>query len=57
MSLLFGGRDGEIKDKLIIKAKEASNSAIEKIKKAGGEIVLSKINLLERFPNKKIKIR
>ena len=32
--------DGEIKDKFIIKAKEASYSAIEKVKKAGGEIVL-----------------
>ena len=28
-------------DKLIIKAKEASKSAIEKIKEAGGEIILS----------------
>jgi len=32
---------GEIKDKFIIKAKEASKSAIEKVKKAGGEIILS----------------
>ena len=31
---------GEIKNKLIIKAKEASKSAIEKVKKAGGEIIL-----------------
>ena len=31
--------DGEVKVKLIIKAKEASKSAIEKVKKAGGEIV------------------
>lgn len=44
--------DGEIKGKIHLKAKDASNSAIEKIKKAGGEIVLSKINLLERLPNK-----
>jgi large subunit ribosomal protein L15 len=29
---------GEVKNKLIIKAKEASNSAIEKVKKMGGEI-------------------
>jgi large subunit ribosomal protein L15 len=29
---------GEVKNKLFIKAKEASDSAIEKIKKAGGEI-------------------
>ncbi|MAG79173.1 hypothetical protein CMI40_02245 [Candidatus Pacearchaeota archaeon] len=31
---------GVIKNKLIIKAKEASLSAIEKIKEAGGEIIL-----------------
>jgi large subunit ribosomal protein L15 len=31
---------GEVKNKLIIKAKEASKSAIEKIKKIGGEIIL-----------------
>jgi large subunit ribosomal protein L15 len=31
---------GEIKEKLIINAKEASKSAIEKVKKAGGEIKL-----------------
>jgi large subunit ribosomal protein L15 len=31
------------KNKLIIKAKEASKSVIEKMKKAGGEIVLGKI--------------
>ena len=30
--------DGEVKNKLIIKAKEASQSAIDKVKKAGGEI-------------------
>jgi len=32
--------NGEVKHKLIIKAKEASKSAIEKVKKAGGEIIL-----------------
>src|SRR3989344_4015150 len=32
--------DGEIKEKLIIKAMKASKSAIEKVKKAGGEIIL-----------------
>ena len=32
--------DGEIKNKLFIKAKEASKSAVEKVKKAGGEIIL-----------------
>ena len=31
--------EGEVKKKLIIKAKEASQSAIEKVKKAGGEII------------------
>ena len=31
---------GEVKNKLIIKAKEASKSAIEKVKKAGGDIIL-----------------
>jgi large subunit ribosomal protein L15 len=31
----------EVKNKLVIKASEASKSAIEKIKKAGGEIILS----------------
>ena len=32
---------GEVKNKLIIHAKEASKSAIEKVKKAGGEILLA----------------
>ena len=32
--------EGEIKEKLIIKAKEASKSAIEKVKEAGGEIII-----------------
>ena len=31
---------GEIKNKLIIKAKQASKSAIEKVEKAGGQILL-----------------
>ena len=31
---------GEVKNKLIIKAEEASKSAIEKVKKKGGEILL-----------------
>ncbi|MFH1326530.1 MAG: uL15m family ribosomal protein [archaeon] len=34
---------GEVKILLIIKAKEASKSAIEKVKKAGGEIILKKV--------------
>ncbi len=33
---------GEVKNKLIINAKEASKSAIEKVKKAGGEIIIKK---------------
>ncbi|MBI3623791.1 uL15 family ribosomal protein [Candidatus Pacearchaeota archaeon] len=33
--------EGEIKEKVVIKAGEASSSAIEKIKKLGGEIILS----------------
>ena len=32
--------DGEVKNKLIIKAKEASKSAIDKIEKMGGKIIL-----------------
>ncbi len=34
--------EGEVKNKLIINAKEASASAVKKVKKAGGEIVLPK---------------
>ena len=34
--------EGEIKEKLIIKAKEASEGAMEKVKKAGGEIQLKR---------------
>jgi large subunit ribosomal protein L15 len=33
---------GEVKNKLVIKAKEASEAVIESVKKAGGEIVLPK---------------
>ena len=33
--------EGEVKNKLFIQAKEASATAIEKVKKAGGEIQLS----------------
>ncbi|MDP2672765.1 MAG: uL15 family ribosomal protein [Nanoarchaeota archaeon] len=32
--------DGEVRNKLIIKAKEASQSAIQKVQKAGGEITI-----------------
>jgi large subunit ribosomal protein L15 len=34
--------EGEVQEKLIIKAMGASESAIEKVKKAGGEIILPK---------------
>src|SRR3989344_4049566 len=34
--------DGEIKEKLIIKAKEASKSALEKVREKGGEIIVLK---------------
>jgi len=40
--------EGEIKDKFIIKALQASKSAIEKIKKAGGEIILPKKKVVEK---------
>ncbi len=43
--------EGEIKHKLIIKAKEASKSAIEKVKKAGGEINFPK-SLSKKIPTK-----
>jgi large subunit ribosomal protein L15 len=35
--------EGEIKEKLIIKAMGASESAIEKVKKAGGEIIVPEV--------------
>ncbi len=38
--ILGGSKDSSLKHKLIIKAKEASKSAIEKVKKEGGEIIL-----------------
>ena len=40
--ILDSGKDFVLKNKLVIKAKEASASAIEKVKKAGGEIIVSK---------------
>jgi len=45
--------DGEVKNKLIIKALEASKSAIEKVKKAGGEIILPKSSLKKKESAKK----
>lgn len=45
--------EGEVKNKLIIKAKEASKSAIDKVKKAGGEIQLPvKKEVVEEKPAK-----
>jgi large subunit ribosomal protein L15 len=38
---------GNVKNKLIINAFEASKSAIEKVKKAGGEIIVKEIKKLE----------
>jgi len=45
--------EGEIKEKLIIKAKEASNSALEKVKKAGGEIQILKRSEVKEEKQKK----
>jgi large subunit ribosomal protein L15 len=48
---------GEVKHKLFIKAKAASKSAIEKVKKAGGEIILptlkEPVEIVEKKKNKK----
>ncbi len=41
--ILNSSKEYTLKNKLIIKAKEASKSVIEKVKKAGGEIILGKI--------------
>jgi len=38
---------GEVKGKFTIKAKEASKSAIEKIEKAGGKIILEEVKKIE----------
>jgi large subunit ribosomal protein L15 len=43
---------GDVKNKLIITAKEASKSAIEKVTKAGGEIILPKKKIIEKKPVK-----
>ncbi|HUW43507.1 MAG TPA: uL15 family ribosomal protein [Bacillota bacterium] len=40
--ILSGSKKHVLKNKLIIKAKEASKSAMEKVKKGGGDIILSK---------------
>lgn len=39
--------DGEIKNKFIITAKEASSSAIKKVEKAGGKIIVKEIKEME----------
>ncbi len=49
---------GDVKEKLIINCKEASKSAVEKVSKAGGEIIVKKIEkmktpLVEHFKKKK----
>ena len=46
--ILSGDKNYKIKNKLIIKAKEASESALENVKKAGGEIILSKTKAVEK---------
>ena len=40
--ILGGPKDYSIKNKIIISAREASKKAIEQVKKAGGEIILTK---------------
>ena len=45
--------EGEVKEKLIIKAHEASESAIKKVKRAGGEIILSEKNSLKKTKDEK----
>jgi len=49
---------GEVTGKLIIKAKEASKSALEKVKKAGGEIILPVIKerKVGKIPEKHAKM-
>lgn len=54
---------GEVKNKLIIKAKEASKSAIDKVKRAGGQIILASSSPKSQtkaggeiiLPNKKVE--
>nr|AJS11630.1 50S ribosomal protein L15P [uncultured archaeon] len=46
---------GDVKNKLVIKAKEASKSAVEKVKKAGGEIILLSVKEDEVSEEKKNK--
>jgi len=48
--------EGEVNNKLIINAKEASKSAIEKVKKKGGEIILPKREEKEKFKEEKEEI-
>jgi len=45
--------EGEVTGKFIIKAKEASNSALEKVKKAGGEIQILKRGEVKEEKQKK----
>ena len=45
---------GEVKDKFIVKAKAASKSAIEKIKAAGGKIILPEKKKVEK-PKKEVQ--
>lgn len=47
--------DGEISIKVSIKARAASKSAVEKIEKAGGKIILPKIEETREKPEKDVK--
>jgi large subunit ribosomal protein L15 len=46
--------NGEIKKAIKVKAQSASSSAIEKVKKAGGEIIIEEVK--EKVENKKDKV-
>jgi len=48
--------EGDIKEKLIIKARGASESAIKKVNKAGGEIILPKEDIKEEKAEDKKQI-
>ena len=51
--ILDSGKEYQLKNKLIIKAKEASKSAIDKVKKAGGEIALPQNSKTDEKKNDK----
>jgi len=51
--ILSSSKEYAVKNKLIIKAKEASTSALEKVKKAGGDIILIKKEDKDKKEDKK----